>query len=80
MKKREFTINLKETLLRNLFWIILLFVVFYISILSLKMSEYFNGEGMVGFKLMYLVFCLFFVLKLLTWLGQPEVILRYKGK
>ena len=67
------TINLKETLTRNSLWIAMEILIFAVIFIALSKVEYFLDQG---FQLMYLVFCLFFIIKLLSWGGQPTIILK----
>lgn len=76
--EKGFKLDIGETLIRNLLWIPMFIAVMIINLVALSKVEYFSGEGMVGFQLMYLVFCLFFILRLLYWLGHPSICLRRK--
>ena len=75
MAKEEpnFKIDVKETLLRNLMWIPLMIFVMIFSIIALGKVDLFLDEG---FQIMFLIFSLFFTLKLFVWVGHPEIILR----
>jgi len=73
MEERDWKINLKETLCRNIIWIVFEILIFVIIFIALSKTEHFVDQG---FQLMYLVFCLFFTLKLLSWGGQPTIIME----
>lgn len=75
MEKEEnnFKIDIKETLFRNFMWIPLMIFVMIFSITALGKVDLFQDEG---FQIMFLIFSLFFTLKLFVWVGHPEIILR----
>jgi len=69
----EYKINVQETLLQNMFWTpMFLFVCIFASIGIAKVGLFVDQ----GFQLMYLVFVLFFTLRIFAWLGQPRIELK----
>ena len=75
MKKEEknFKIDIKETILRNIFWIIMFSSIYFFAFFGINHSSSLEDETL---KVMYLIFTLFFTLKIIVWVGHPEIILR----
>lgn len=69
-KNIEFELDWKKTLSYNSFWIISFIVVTIISIITLGKIDYFADEG---FRVMFLIFAMFFILKLFAWVGYPQI-------
>ena len=76
-KDKEWIVDWKQTLYENALWIPISILVFSVIFIALNKVKYFTDQG---FQLMYLVFCLFFIFKILHWLGKPILNLKLKNE
>lgn len=74
-KEKEFIFDLKDTLFRNIFWIFMFSFCIIFSFMGLHYANKFTDENI---KIMALIFYLFITLKLLGWVGHPEIVLKEK--
>ena len=75
-EENNFKIDIKETLLRNLLWIPMFIFVAVFASIGISYAPSFVDEKL---KLMFLVFSLFFTLKLIVWVGHPTICLKEKS-
>ena len=71
--KKDYKIDLKETLRYNSFWIVMEVLIFFVIFIAISKAGYFTEQG---FQLMYLIFCMFFTFKILSWNGHPRIYLK----
>lgn len=71
----KFRLDIKETLFRNFLWIPMFLVVTAFAFFGINQIPLIENENL---KIMYLIFTLFFTLKLFTWVGHPIIVLREK--
>lgn len=72
-KEVKYKIDWARTLLDNSFWIIMEILIFVLAFVALSYSKNLTDQVMI---LMYGVFCLWFILKLLVWNGHPQLQLK----
>lgn len=71
----KFKLDIKDTLLRNFLWIPMFVIITSFAFMGINQVPLIENENL---KVMFLVFTLFFTLKLFTWVGHPTIVLREK--
>ena len=71
----NFRLDIKETLFRNFLWIPMFLVITIFAFIGINQIPLIENENL---KIMYLVFVLFFTLKLFLWVGHPIIVMREK--
>ena len=71
----NFRLDIKETLFRNFLWIPMFLVITIFAFIGINQIPLIENENL---KIMYLVFVLFFTLKLFSWVGHPIIVMREK--
>lgn len=65
-------VNIGQTIIANIFWMIMVFLTVMFFNYSIDIIDSFVDER---FKLMSMIFFMFVIIRMIVWIGEPQIIL-----